>query len=69
MALDEKGDLLESHVEVMNYVLGPGGTMGSVLVGMHNSTSKLQQYQAREWAIVWPGNTTEVPADYFSGGH
>ena len=69
VALDEKGDMLESHVEVMNYVLGPGGTMGSVLVGMHNSTSKLQQYQAREWAIVWPGNTTEVPADYFSGGH
>jgi hypothetical protein len=64
VVLDEKGDRIASY-EVMNYVLKAGNVMGSVAVGMFNST--LRQYKAYEQTVVWPGNTPEVPADYFSG--
>ena len=63
MALDSNGDRIESY-EVMNYVL-EGDAMSSVAVGMYDGT--LQQYRAYEQAVRWPGNSTEVPADYFSG--
>ena len=42
-----------------------GDVMSSVAVGMFDSTQG--QYKAYEQAVVWPGNTTEVPADYASG--
>ena len=63
VALNARGDRIESY-KVMNYVLEANGTLGSVLVGVYNCT--LEQYEAYK-AVVWPGNTTEVPADYFSG--
>ena len=63
MALDTNGDRMESY-EVMNYVL-EGGSMSSVGVGMYDCT--LRQYRAYERLVVWPGNSTEVPADYSSG--
>ena len=49
----------------MNYVLEEGNMTSSVAVGMFNCTKG--QYEAYARAVVWPGNTTEVPADYFSG--
>ena len=64
VALDSNGDRIESY-EVMNYVLEEGNVMRSVAVGMFNCTKG--QYEAYERVVVWPGNTTETPADYFSG--
>ena len=64
VALDSKGDLITSY-EVMNTVLEEGDVFSSVAVGKYNST--LRQYKAYERAVVWPGETSEVPADYFSG--
>jgi hypothetical protein len=64
VALDSQGDRIESY-EVMNYVLKAGDVMSSVAVGIFNST--LGQYTAYERPVVWPGNTLEVPTDYFSG--
>ena len=70
VALDSNGDRIESY-EVMNYILKEGNmlkdddVMSSVAVGMLKSTKG--QYEVYERAVVWPGNTTEVPADYFSG--
>ena len=64
VALNARGDRIESY-EVMNYVLEANGTLGSVLVGVYNCT--LEQYEVHEQAVVWPGNKTEVPADYISG--
>ena len=49
----------------MNYVLEEGNMMRSVAVGMFNCTKG--QYEAYARAVVWPGNTTKVPSDYFSG--
>ena len=63
-AIDSNGDRIDSY-EVMNYVVEQGDVMRSVAVGMFNSS--LQQYKAYEQAIVWPGESREVPADYFSG--
>ena len=65
VALDSNGDRIESY-EVMNYVLEEGDVTHSVAVGVFNSTEG--QYEAYTRAVVWPGNTIEVPADYFSGG-
>ena len=62
--LNSNGDGIVSY-EVMNYVLKEGDVMSSVPVGMFNST--LGQYKAYEPPVVWPGNTLEVPVDYFSG--
>ena len=64
VALDSKGDRKESY-EVMNYVLEGGNMTRSVAVGIFNSTAG--QYEVYERVLVWPGNTLEVPADYFSG--
>ena len=64
VVLNEQGDRIESW-EVMNYIQGADGRMSSVPVGMYNNT--LGQYKAYEQAVVWPGNTIEVPVDYFSG--
>ena len=64
VALDKQGDRIESY-EVMNYVAKVDGGISSVPVGMYDH--KLQQYRAYEQAVRWPGNSTEVPADYFSG--
>ena len=64
VVLDSKGDLITSY-EVMNTVLEEGDVFSSVAVGKYNST--LRQYKAYERAVVWPGETSEVPADYFSG--
>ena len=62
--LDKNGDRIESY-EVMNYVAGTDGAMGSVPVGLYNSTD--QQYTAMDRVVVWPGNTLEVPVDHLSG--
>ena len=64
--LDEKGDRVESY-EVMNYVADAGsGVIGAVPVGLYNSTN--QQYTANSTrAVVWIGNTLEVPVDYIPG--
>ena len=64
VALDSCGDRIESY-EVMNYVLKAGNVMRSVAVGLVNAT--LKEYKAYKQVVVWPGNTMEVPADYFSG--
>jgi ABC-type branched-subunit amino acid transport system substrate-binding protein len=64
VALDSNGDRIQSY-EVMNYVLEVGDVMGSVAVGIFNST--LREYKVYERAVVWPGSTMEAPADYFSG--
>ena len=64
VALDKKGDRIESY-QVMNIVVDMESTISSVPVGLYNST--LQQYKAYEQAVVWPGKTVEIPADYFSG--
>ena len=64
VAIDSNGDRIESY-EVMNYVLEEGDVMRSVVVGMFNSTNG--QYEAYKQAVVWPGSTKEVPADYSSG--
>ena len=64
VALDSNGDRIESY-EVVNYALETGDVIRSVAVGTFNST--LKQYRAYERPVIWPGNTLEVPADYFSG--
>ena len=61
VALDRNGDRIASF-EVMNYVLEVDGVMGSVPVGLFDITE--QQYRAYERVVVWPGNTTKVPASY-----
>ena len=62
--LDKHGDRIDSY-EVINYILKADGVMGSVPVGSYNEA--LQQYRAYGEAVVWPGGSTEVPVDYFSG--
>ena len=64
VALDSNGDRIDSY-EVMNFVIEAGNVMRSVAVGMFNSTEG--QYEAYERVVVWPGKTTEIPADYISG--
>ena len=64
VALDEQGDRLASY-EVTNYVVGADGTIRSVRVGVYDIVQG--RYEAYERKVVWPGNTVEVPADYFSG--
>ena len=61
VALDRNGDRIASF-EVMNYVLEVDGVMGSVPVGLFDIAE--QQYRAYERVVVWPGNTTKVPASY-----
>ena len=69
VALDKNGDRMESY-EVINFVVGADGVVDSIPVGVFNST--IQQYEALERAIVWPGNsvagnsfenTDSVPSD------
>ena len=64
VSLDHHGDRIESY-EVMNYVVQPDGGMGSVTVGLYNSSS--QQYVAATRAVLWLGNTTLPPIDYVEG--
>ena len=64
VALDQHGNRIEAY-EVMNDVVGVNGGIASVPVGLYNSS--LQKYLAYERAVVWPGNTVDVPADYSSG--
>ena len=64
VALDSNGDRIESY-KVMNYNVKAGDVMGSVAVGVFDAT--LTEYKAYKQVVVWPGNTVEVPADYFSG--
>ena len=50
----------------MNYVVvGAAGEISSVPIGWYNMTS--QQYRGLDRVVVWPGNTTDIPADYTSG--
>ena len=65
VVLDRQGDRIESY-EVMNYVQGADGGMNSVQVGVYSHAD--QQYRSYDRAVVWPGNTTQVPVDYISGG-
>ena len=64
VALDSNSDRVESY-EVMNYVLNAGDVLRTVAVGVFNAT--LNEYKAYEQAVVWPGDTTDLPAHYFSG--
>ena len=64
IALDNHGDRIESY-EVLNYVLEAGDVMRSVAVGVYDC--EVRQYRAYERVVLWPGNTTNTPADYFSG--
>ena len=66
VSLNENGDRINSY-DVMNYVVGVDGALCSVLVGIHDSLT--ERFMPNERLVVWPGNTTEVPADYFSGAH
>ena len=65
VALDKRGDRIESY-ELMNYVLWADGGLQIVPVGRYKTNSTLKQYRAYAPAVVWPGNTMAVPADYFS---
>ena len=65
VALSNNGDRADLLYEVMNYVAGTDGAMGSVPVGLYNSTK--QQYTAMDRVVVWPGNTLEVPGDHLLG--
>ena len=58
VALDEQGDRLGPY-EIMNYL----SEVKSVAVGMYI----MGQYKATKTGVLWPGGTTTVPADYFSG--
>ena len=64
VALDHRGDRIESY-EVMNYVMEANGAVGSVPVGVYNTATG--QYTAYGGAVIWPGNSTDVPLDYVSG--
>ena len=64
VVLDRQGDRIESY-EVMNYVHRGDNRMNSVPVGVYSHTE--HQYRSYDRAVVWPGNTTEVPIDYVSG--
>ena len=64
VTLDRHGDRI-SDWEVMNFVMGADGGMGSVPVGMYKGME--EQYRAYEQAVVWPSNTAAVPVDYLSG--
>ena len=64
VALDSNGDRVESY-EVMNYVVEAGDVLSSVAVGIFDAT--LKEYKAYEQALVWPGNTKDVPVDFVSG--
>ena len=66
VALDSNGDRIESY-EVMNYIVGTGNLMRSMVVGLIDAT--LNKYRPYEQAVIWPGNMMEVPVDYFSGEH
>ena len=61
VALTNNGDRIESY-EVMNYVVDSDGAMGSVAVGVFNST--LEEYVASSQVLLWPGSTLEVPVDF-----
>ena len=56
--LDKNGDRIDSY-EVVNYVREEGDVTSSVGVGVFNGT--LMEYEAYEQAVVWPGNTMDVP--------
>ena len=64
VALDDRGDRIESY-EVMNYVMEANGAVGSVPVGVYSTITG--QYTAYKRAVVWPGNSTDVPLDHVSG--
>ena len=63
VALNQQGDRIESW-EVMNLVKRGAGVMDSVSVGTYNT---IRQYMVCDRAVVWPGNTTEVPGDFLAG--
>ena len=63
VALTDQGDRIESY-EVMNYIMEANGAVGSVPVGVYTMTTG--QYTAYRRAVVWPGNTTDVPLDHVS---
>ena len=65
VALDERGDRMFEVYEVMNYVAEVNDGIGIVAVGEYNNT--LEQYLAHERAVIWPGDTMEVPKDFSSG--
>ena len=46
---------------MMSYVVEANGQMGGVRVGVYNRA--LQQYEASDREVVWPGSTTESPKD------
>ena len=66
VVLNSNGDRVDSY-EVMNYIVVTGNLMRSMAVGLIGAT--LNEYRPYEQAVVWPGNTKEVPVDYFSGQH
>ena len=59
VSLDQNGDRIGSY-GVMNYVVGADNTVSSVSVGVYSD----QKYTASELAVVWPGDTTDIPADH-----
>ena len=61
VALDSNGDRIQSY-EVMNFVLGAGDAVKSVAVGIFDSMQG--QYKEYERAVVWVGNTTDIPVDW-----
>ena len=54
-----------THIDVTNYVLEMG-SVRSLTVGIFNST--LHKFIASNRTIIWPGNTSAVPKDYFVAG-
>ena len=60
VALDNHGDRNGMSYEVINYVVQANSVMGSVPVGIYNS-STLQQYTAYEQEVLWPGSTRKIP--------
>ena len=59
--LDKQGDRVQSYI-VTNYVLGQDDVMRSLAVGVYNQSH--QEYTALDRLVIWPGNRTEIPADF-----
>ena len=77
VVLDKHGDRIESY-EIMSYIAGAdNGIMGSVPIGLCNSTVYTSEhkytpvvglkYTPYEQAVVWPGRMAETPISFIQG--
>ena len=62
--LDRNGDVLPDSLAIYNYLFKVDGMMNAVLVALFSTGE--QQFEPIN-TIIWPGNSTEIPADRSSG--